>query len=76
MTPVNEATHWRQVCHWALADVTQAPGQAKPTQLQPPVLIQQDVGGLEVAVDDGGGVEVLQSLQRRSHRHPCDSQNR
>ena len=54
--------HLRQRLQWLFVDVRQAAGQAKPAQLHAPVFIQQDVGGLQVTVDDFLAVEVL-------HRH-------
>lgn len=41
-----------------LGEVTSKP---EAGQLNPSILIQQHVGRLEVAVDDGGGMQVLQA---------------
>ena len=51
--------HLRQCGEGGLIDVREAAREAEATQLEASVLIQEDVGGLQVGVDDGVGVQVL-----------------
>lgn len=60
-----DAYRW-QVCDGCLVDVCQAPAEAKATQLEAAVFIQEDVGGLDVTVDDGVGMKEL--WQQHQHR--------
>lgn len=54
------AHRWQLLHSGALVDVSQAARQPEAAQLDAPILVQQDVGGLEVAVDNGMAVQVLQ----------------
>ncbi len=53
-------TTYQCLLQQVLVDVRQFEGEAEASKLDAPVLIQQDVGGFEVAEDDRAGMQVLQ----------------